>query len=222
MNFSVFFSEEGDRDVTTRTAGRVSAAFDYSETSSTAGGYILPRSASQAEDAAELSAAEATATRAAEACLSPIMPPQPPSDENSWWGHAGSLLDDAFCLSPEPELEDDGRSALLAELTELRAENGRLRTAEKQLHLMNSALNTSYHRQKARAEEAEANLERVRDRALDIILSRTAEVDRLKKELARKKVVLRADAPEFVPAAISFREAVIARLRELSATTDSN
>ena len=173
-----------------------------------------------AEDA-ELSAAEATATRVAAACLSPIAHRSPAPEED--------LLNDAFCLSPEPEL-DDGHSVLLAEMAELRADNARLRTVEKQLQLMNSALSTSYHRQKARADEATADLERlrdhadkmeteferVRDRAMDIILSRTAEVDRLKKELAtsKKRVMLRADAPAFVPVATSFRDAVIARLRE--------
>jgi hypothetical protein len=192
------------------------AAFDY-----------LSRPASQAEDA-ELSAAEATATRVAEACLSPIAHHPPTPEENGWWGHSGSLLDDAFCLSPEPEMEDDGRAALLTELAQVRVENARLRTTEKQLQLMNAALSTSYQRQKARSDEVvgelerlrdyaakmETEFERVRDRALDIIVSRTAEVDRLKKELARKKVVLKADAPEFVPQAQTFRDAVIARLRE--------
>lgn len=157
------------------------------------------------EDAAELSAAETTATRVAEACLSPIVEHPPAQEED--------LLNDAFCLSPEPEM-DDGHSVLLAELAELRAENARLRTVEKQLQLMNSALSTSYHRQKERADKAVADHETLQDRAMDMILSRTAEVDRLKKELSRKKVVLRADAPEFVPATISFRDAVIARLRE--------
>jgi hypothetical protein len=156
------------------------------------------------------------------------------------------MLDDAFCLSPEP----DELAPAQAELEHLRADNARLRTTEHQLRLMNVALGEAFQRQKERAEETEADLERlrdyadkmedefahfrisgmsiqasidarefnrVRDRALGIIVSRTAEVDRLKKELAAaKKPVLRADAPAFVPASKpqTLREAVLVRLRE--------
>jgi hypothetical protein len=173
-------------------------------------------------------AAETTATRVAEACLSPISF-RPPTPEEKWWGHAGSMLDDAFCLSPEP----DELAAAQAEIEQLRADNARLRTTEHQLRLMNVALGEAFQRQKERAEETEADLERlrdyadkmedeferVRDRALGIIVSRTAEVDRLKKELAAaKKPVLRADAPPFVPSTAAklqtLKEVVLARLRE--------
>lgn len=180
-------------------------------------------------------AAEATATRVAEACLSPVGF-RPPTPEEGGWASGGRLLDDAFCLSPEP----DELAAAHAEIEQLRADNARLRdaevrlenlrTTEHQLRLMNAALSEAFQRQKERAEEAEADLERlrdradmmedefnrVRDRALDIIVSRTAEVDRLKKELAgAKKPVLRADAPPFVPTKPqTLREAVLARLRE--------
>lgn len=171
--------------------------------------------------------AEVTATQVAEACLSPISH-GPPTPEAGGWVGGDSLLNDAFCLSPSPAPRD------------------------------HEQLREAFHKQKARADELEADLERlrdyavrmeaefnrVRDRAMDIILSRTAEVDRLKKELAatKKRVVLSADAPEFMPDnAVSghilsssagefypavrpqtLKEAVLARLKERGIAPCSN
>jgi hypothetical protein len=100
---------------------------------------------------------------------------------------------------------------------------------------VNAAVSESLYKYKVRAETAEADLERlnthtkeveskfsrVRDRAMEIILSRTADVDRLKKELdVAKKLVLRADAEEFTPSAkpLTLRDAVLQRLKEKGIT----
>ena len=158
--------------------------------------------------------AESTATRVAETCLSPIAE------------HIeGSILNEAFCL-------DDSYDEHQAELVYLRDENARLRTTAQQLRIMNTVVSEALCKSKEQVAEAEASLEHlrdytvrmedkfqsIRDRAMDIILSRTAEVDRLKKELSDKRTahVLSADALPFVPASKphTLKDAIISRLKE--------
>jgi hypothetical protein len=93
---------------------------------------------------------------------------------------------------------------------------------------MNVAVSDSLYKHKMRADTAEADLERlnthtkevetafnrVRDRAMDIILSRTAEVDRLKKELD----AMTKPQAVAVPKPKTLKEAVIARLLERGMT----
>jgi hypothetical protein len=136
--------------------------------------------------------------------VSPIAPVGTPIFPSAAAGGAGApaapppvqfdMLDDAFCLSEEPE--DDARAELI---NHLRTEVGRLTVCENQFKIENAALAGALQREKERAAAAEADLERlrdyaaameeefnrVRDRALDMIMSRTAEVDRLKKEVAQ-------------------------------------
>lgn len=129
--------------------------------------------------------------------VSPIAPVGTPTFPSAAAGGAGAqhfdLLDDAFCLSEEPE--DDARAELI---NHLRTEVGRLTVCENQFKIENTALAGALQREKESAAANEAELERlrdyaasmeeefnrVRDRALDMILSRTAEVDRLKKQVA--------------------------------------
>lgn len=162
--------------------------------------------------------AEATAIGVAEACLSPIAF-RPPTPGEGGWVTGGSLLDDAFCMSPVSEIDETEETR--TQLRDAEAKLETLRTSENQLRIMNAAISDAFYKQKDRADEAEADLERLsdhtkkvesdldrlRDRAMDIILSRTAEVDRLKKELA-----------VFTGKPKTLKEAVLARLKEKGVT----
>ncbi len=155
---------------------------------------------------------EALATQVAEACLSPI------PEESSWISGHNLLEPDHF----------DELKYLRAENTSLHNKLGVSRTTEKQLRIMNVAVSDSLYKHKMRADTAEADLERlnthtkevetafnrVRDRAMDIILSRTAEVDRLKKELD----AMTKPQAVAVPKPKTLKEAVIARLLERGMT----
>lgn len=146
-----------------------------------------------------------SAWRAEAGMVSPIEPVGTPTFPSTAAGAPAppppvqfNLLDDAFCLSEEPE--DDARAELI---NHLRTEVGRLTVCENQFKIENAALCVALQREKTRAEAAEADLERFRDhaarleaefnrvsdRAMDMIVSRTAEADRLKKEV----VALTAD-----------------------------
>lgn len=83
-----------------------------------------------------------------------------------------NLLNTAFCSEEEPE--DDVRAELIIHL---RTEVDRLTACEKQYKIENAALLSTLKREKAEQET-------FRDRAMDMIVSRTAEIERLKKEVA--------------------------------------